>query len=109
MDGKASKQTGRQETAVTLPALPGADMLFVTWIAFGDFGDGGFHTHNFHQVDMRCETGICRFCLATYVQSRLSRLPHLSYRGLQSRWESVLAGGLKSHGKATLAARLAWC
>lgn len=35
------------------PALPASNMLFVTWIAFGDFGDGGFHTHNFHTVDMR--------------------------------------------------------
>lgn len=35
------------------PLLPGSDILFVTWIAFGDLGDEGFHTHNFHQVDMR--------------------------------------------------------
>ena len=34
-------------------ALPGSDILFVTWIAFGDYGDGGLKTHNFHSVDMR--------------------------------------------------------
>lgn len=33
--------------------LPASNMLFLTWIAFGDFGDGGFRTHNFHSVDMR--------------------------------------------------------
>ena len=30
-----------------------ANILFVTWIAFGDAGDAGFKTHNFHKVDMR--------------------------------------------------------
>ena len=29
-------------------------VMFVTWIAFGAAGDGGFKTHNFHHVDMRC-------------------------------------------------------
>lgn len=37
-------------------AQPGSDVLFVTWIAFGDFGDGGMKTHNFHRVDMRFES-----------------------------------------------------
>lgn len=31
----------------------GEDILFVTWIAFGDYGDGGLKSHNFHSVDMR--------------------------------------------------------
>ena len=34
-------------------SLPGGDLLFVTWIAFGDYGDGGLKAHNFHRVDMR--------------------------------------------------------
>lgn len=34
-------------------SLPGADLLFVTWIAFGEYGDGGLKAHNFHKVDMR--------------------------------------------------------
>lgn len=29
------------------------NVMFVTWIAFGAAGDGGFKTHNFHKVDMR--------------------------------------------------------
>ena len=33
--------------------LPGSDLLFVTWIAFGEYGDGGLKAHNFHKVDMR--------------------------------------------------------
>ena len=34
--------------------LMGSDeIMFVTWIAFGDAGDGGFKTHNFHKVDLR--------------------------------------------------------
>ena len=41
------------EDGQSSPSLPEAKILFVTWIAFGDFGDGGFHTHNFHNVDMR--------------------------------------------------------
>ncbi|KAK9816820.1 hypothetical protein WJX72_005362 [[Myrmecia] bisecta] len=30
-----------------------SNMMFVTWIAFGEAGDEGFKSHNFHSVDMR--------------------------------------------------------
>lgn len=39
-----------------------ANILFVTWIAFGDAGDAGFKTHNFHKVDMRYELLSCALC-----------------------------------------------
>lgn len=59
-DSRHLVSTDVNEAALALPqgmvqSLPGENMLFVTWIAFGEKGDGGFKTHNFHSVDMRSE------------------------------------------------------
>ena len=42
------------QQALAVDSAPAAKVLFVTWIAFGEKGDNGFKTHNFHSVDMRC-------------------------------------------------------
>lgn len=48
-----SNQISQPSTDNLSNSLPGGDLLFVTWIAFGEYGDGGLKAHNFHRVDMR--------------------------------------------------------
>lgn len=52
-DSTALRVPPRGTAQDVIETLPGSNIIFITWIAFGDFGDGGFHTHNFHKVDMR--------------------------------------------------------
>ena len=55
--GTASRQMTSGQQQPQAPPVREAKapekVMFVTWIAFGAAGDGGFKTHNFHKVDMR--------------------------------------------------------
>ena len=53
LEKEEAVQTHQSSEGTLSSSLPSGDLLFVTWIAFGDYGDGGLKAHNFHNVDMR--------------------------------------------------------
>lgn len=76
-------------------------LMFVTWIAFGAKGDGGFATHNFHKVDMRCALFLRNNLVFVGEHCGRVSLPTETLKFLVATWRWA-------HDDATTSAILTW-